>query len=194
MVLRLAADNGAEIESNGGGFFAGRAAASNISELDQNGNGLVARQWLDAHACWWHEQDARFTPGNPKSILSNLCGTSDMYGLDLSPGVPNSRFYTHGIFGGSRFVPTAVFERFAELAAAHGAKLVLAFQPHPCAQLYAPSLKILEASLSQVARTHPGVFVMPDPAFEHWPASEFVTQDHLRAGYELPISSGWGVS
>ncbi len=122
-------------------FSLGGLLRPNISELDQNGNGLVARQWLDAHAGWWPELDARFTPGNPKSILSNLCGTSDMYGLDLSPGVPNSRFYTHGIFGGSRFVPTAVFERFAELAAAHGAKLVLAFQPHPCAQLYAPSSK-----------------------------------------------------
>jgi hypothetical protein len=160
-----------------------------INQLDQIGTGVVVRHWLDAHGGWWPEDDQRFAADNPDF---DLCKPSDTTGLNLAPNVPNSRFYTAGILGSKRFYPTAMFERFADLAADHGAKLVIAFQPHPCAHIDAEALSILNASLTEVVRERPNVVVVPKSIFEHGPAAQFTGQDHMRIGYDTANSERLG--
>jgi hypothetical protein len=160
-----------------------------INQLDQIGTSVIARHWLDAHGGWWPEDDQRFTAGNPDF---DLCGPSDTTGPNLAPNLPNSRFYTTGILGSKRFYSTEVFEHFADLAADHGARLVIAFQPQPCAHIDADALSILNASLAEVVRERPNVVVVPKSIFGHWPAAQFTGLSHMRVGYETANSEQLG--
>jgi hypothetical protein len=119
-------------------FSLGGLLRPKIDELNLNGMGVIARRWLDAHSGWWPEDDSRFTAGNPDFALTSLCGPVDTMGLSLTPNGPGKQFYKAGIFGSMEFYPTKVFMRFADLAEAHGAKLVIAFQPILVAILMPP--------------------------------------------------------
>ncbi|MBV8567556.1 MAG: hypothetical protein JO273_19065, partial [Methylobacteriaceae bacterium] len=162
-----------------------------IAGLTTSGMVRDGLQSIDRTGGWWSEVDLRWTAGNPKSNLTGECGKDDMVPVDFGSPAGHRKYYEPTLWG-DRFYAEASFEQFAELAAQHGAKLVIAFQPHPCAHMEAASLALLRSTLRALQERHSNVFVVPDSILEHWPIEMFVFNAHVRAGYEVEDSRRLG--
>jgi hypothetical protein len=137
---------------------------------------------------WWMEDDFRMTERAQQKYFTSLCGEENIY----RPNLLDRIYYQQNRFGQHEFIPEGVFARFAELAAAHGATLVIAFHPHPCSSMWPQDLDVLRSMLRSVQAKHQNVSVLPDSIFEHWPSNEFTSFDHLRVGYDVLASARLG--
>ncbi|MBV8566958.1 MAG: hypothetical protein JO273_16005 [Methylobacteriaceae bacterium] len=155
--------------------------------LTVNGTASAAMKSIDRNRGWWPEDDLRLTDGNPNSKMSVLCGKDDLVGLWL--GAPSQY---RGLFGESGFDPTEVFGQFADLARRYGAKLIIAFQPHPCSRLMESTRAQLRSIFSILQERYRNLVVVPPEILEHWPVEMFASADHLRVGYEADASRRLG--
>jgi hypothetical protein len=138
-------------------------------------------QSLRADKGWWAEHDWHQTSAKQDQMLTWLCGPTQV----RSFGGDSSLNYTRDIFAVRQSYMQIELRRLAHLTARHHAKLIVLFQPYPCAA--APGEDFIparEADIAAVATEYPNV-VAPDPVlFEHWPGKWFTGPDHLRTGYE----------
>jgi hypothetical protein len=131
------------------------------------------------HFGWWPEHDPRFAGARLRNYWRQFCDDSGIrvYG-------DGDRFYLHDPILGKRSYFRAYLQRFADLAASYGAKLVIIFHPYPCSKLEGDFLSARKADLKAVRDSNPNVVYRPEAVFEPWPMAAFITYDHLRAGYD----------
>jgi hypothetical protein len=98
---------------------------------------------------WWMEDDYRMTERGRAKFFTSKCGEQNVY----RPNFADREYYQQNWFGRQEFIPKMVFTRFADLAAAHDAKLVIAFHPHPCRRMSRDDLDMLRSTLL-VFRSH----------------------------------------
>jgi hypothetical protein len=135
-------------------------------------------QFLRANRGWWPEHDAHQTAEKQKQTFASFCGPKGVIARDNL-----AREYTSDVFGIKQSWMQVELRRLADLTARHHAKLILLFQPYPCAVTgdFIPSRR---ADIAAVQAEYSNV-VVPDPAlFETWPAQWFTSMDHLRTGHE----------
>jgi hypothetical protein len=131
------------------------------------------------HFGWWPEHDPRFAGARLRNYWRQMCDDSGtrVFG-------DGGRYYLHDPILGKRSYFLAYLQRFADLAASHGAKLVVIFHPYPCSKLEGDFLPARKADVEAVRDSNPNVVYRPESVFEPWPMAAFITYDHLRAGYD----------
>jgi hypothetical protein len=135
---------------------------------------------------WLQERDTRRTGAAKQEYWRRLCGvTEELYfGLDH----PVNRYYEESFLKGRVFKPRQEYERFARLAAQHGAKLAIVFQPNSCQRVRAEDLAILRLELTSLKQEWKNVIVDTERLFDHWPKSAFTSLQHARTGNEAAVS------
>jgi len=127
-----------------------------------------------AHNGWWAEHDRRLAGDKRIAFWRATCGESGIKAID-----PASYYARDG----QSYMLTEL-ERFAALAAHHGAKLIIAFQPFSCRGLDANFLAARRADVRTLMSRHRDVTVVPEQILDVWPTEKFVSGDHLRVGYD----------
>jgi hypothetical protein len=163
-----------------------RSAYTLGGTLDQPGLQPLGMTWpefpqflRDARG-WRPEGDIHRTADKQSHVFDTLCGPS---GVRALPG-PRPEDRARDIAGVPRSYTEIELRRLADLIARHKAKLILVFQPYPCAAVVGPLLPALKSDIEAVMQDHPNLLV-PDPAlFQPWPSQWFASADHLRTGYE----------
>jgi hypothetical protein len=131
------------------------------------------------HAGWWGEHDDRFAGTRLREFWRGLCGED---GTRLvGDGDVN---YMHDPVVGKRSYARAYFQLFADLAARHGAKLVVMIQPYPCQKFEGGFVQARRADLEFVRNANPNMAYRPEAVFEPWPTAMFTGADHLRSDYD----------
>jgi hypothetical protein len=131
------------------------------------------------HFGWWPEHDPRFAGERLRNYWHQFCDDNG-----IRPLADGDQFYLHDPILGKRSYVRAYLQRFADLAASHGAKLIVIFHPYPCRKLEGDFLAARKADLEAVRESNPNVVYRPESIFEPWPMAAFITYDHLRAGYD----------
>jgi hypothetical protein len=155
-------------------------------KIDQPGLQPLATTWpefpkfLRDTRGWRPEGDVHRTPEKHAQAFSALCGPTGERRMEG----PRPEDLVRDITGVARSYTEIELRRLADLAARHKAKLILVFQPYPCAAVAGTLLAALKSDIAAVTRDHPNL-VVPDRAlFEPWPAQRFASADHVRTGYE----------
>ena len=126
------------------------------------------------HNGWWAEHDRRLAGDKRVAFWRATCGETGVNTIDPASYVaPDGRSYM-----------VTELERFATLAAHHGAQLVVMFQPFSCPGLDANFLTARRADIRTVLTRHRNVSVVPEQILDPWPREKFVSGDHLRVGYD----------
>jgi hypothetical protein len=134
------------------------------------------------HNGWWAEHDRRLAGDKRTAFWRATCGETGVKAID-----PASYYARDG----QSYMLTE-FERFASLAAHHGAKLIVAFQPFSCRGLDANFLEARRADVRTLLNRHRDVSVVPEQILDVWPTEKFVSGDHLRVGYDAENSMRLG--
>ncbi len=134
---------------------------------------------LQASRGWQPENDVNYTPDKQAEPLARLCGPTDVGYRER-----NEKDFVRDAFGIPRTPTDIQLRRLAALAARHGAKLILLFQPFPCRSASEPFLSALKAEIAAVKADYPNLVVPDERLLEAWPRQWFVTPDHLRTGHE----------
>jgi len=128
-----------------------------------------------AHNGWWAEHDRR--PGGDKRVAfwHGICG-------ETGTAVQGDRaiFYDQN----KQSYTVSELERLALLAAHHGAKLIVLFQPFPCRGLEGDFLEARRRDIRTIIERHHNVLALPEGMLEVWPTEKFVSGDHLRVGHD----------
>lgn len=170
-----------------------RSTYTLAGQLEPLGSVPLDRRWpavissIRKHQGWLREQDIHRTAAGREKLMKDLCGNGTMDVSGSGPTVPD-------ILGRPQSYLGFELTRLAQLTARHGAKLVVAFQPHPCRMVLDNSfLTARRADIAKLIATYPNVEVPAAPQlFEHWPAQRFTSADHLRTGYEDAASRRLG--
>jgi hypothetical protein len=131
---------------------------------------------IQQHFGWWPEHDPRFAGAKLRDYWRQFCDDAGTRVLD-----DTDAYYLYDPLLGKRSYVHAYLQRFADLAANHGAKLVIIFNPYPCRKLEGDFLAARRADLEAVKDANSNVAY--GPLFEPWPMSAFIAGDHLRAEY-----------
>jgi hypothetical protein len=141
-------------------------------------------QFLRDTRGWRPEGDVHRTAEKHAEAFGALCGPTGERRLDG----PLSGDSVRDIAGVARSYLATKIRRLAALTARHGAKLILVFQPYPCAAIGGSLLAAVKSDIAAARQDYPNV-VLPAPAlFEPWPAQRFSSADHVRTGYEDAVS------
>ncbi|HEV2956151.1 MAG TPA: hypothetical protein VGX95_08535 [Xanthobacteraceae bacterium] len=133
------------------------------------------RQSAREHGGWWAEHDRRLTGEKRVSFWRATCGEN---GIKLWND--QDSYYT----GDHQSYMFAELERFALLAAHHGARLIVLFHPFSCRGVEGNFLDARRADLGALVQRHANVVPLPEQMLESWATEEFVSSDHLRVGYD----------
>jgi len=133
------------------------------------------RHSMHRHYGWWAEHDRRLTGEKRVDYWRRTCGEDGI-----------ARRNDGAIFYGKdrqSYMRTEL-ERFARLAADHGAKLVVFFHPFPCRGLEGTLLTARREDIRMVTSRYDNVIALPDGLLEPWPTAKFVSADHLHVGFD----------
>lgn len=101
-------------------------------------------------------------------------------------------FYGEDILRGRYSYMRSELQRFASLAADHGAKFILAFHPFPCRGLEGSFMAARRDDLDWLLKHNPHMAALPEPMFVPWPTERFVSSGHLHTGYDAENSRRLG--
>jgi hypothetical protein len=132
------------------------------------------RQSTFVHNGWWAEHDRRLAGDKRAAFWRATCGENGVKAID------EASYYARG---GQSYMLTEL-ERFASLAAHHGARLIVLFHPFSCRGLDANFLAARRADVRTLVSRHGNVSVLPEQILETWATEKFVSGDHLRVGYD----------
>lgn len=136
------------------------------------------------HNGWWAEHDRRLGGDKRVAFWRATCGETGVKTIDpASYDAPDGQSYM-----------VTELERFAALAAHHGARLIVSFQPFSCRGLDANFLAARRADVRTLLNRHRNVSVVPEQILDVWPTEKFVSADHLRVGYDAENSIRVGKS
>lgn len=142
---------------------------------------------LRASRGWLPENDVNYTADKQGELLARVCGPTD-----VGDRQHNDWDFVRDAFTVPRTPTDIQLRRLAALAARHGAKLILMFQPFPCRNMSEPFLSTLKAEIAAVKADYPNLVVPDEALLEPWPRQWFVTPDHLRTGHEDAASRRLG--
>jgi hypothetical protein len=127
------------------------------------------------HNGWWAEHDRRMAGDKRTAFWREACGPTGVktWNDQQSYYAPDGQSYT-----------LAELERFALLAAHHGAKLIVLFHPFSCPEVEGSFLEARRADIRVLMQRHHNVIALPERMLAPWPTEEFVSSDHLRVGYD----------
>src|SRR5262249_45375179 len=128
-----------------------------------------------AHNGWWAEHDRRLGGEKRVAFWRQSCG-----GNGIKPWQDQPLYYSGD--GQSYTVPE--LERFALLAAHHGARLIVLFHPFSCRGAEGSFLDARRSDIRALMQRHRNVIAEPEQMLDPWPTEKFVSSDHLRAGYD----------
>ena len=134
------------------------------------------------HNGWWAEHDRRLGGDKRIAFWRATCGETGAKAIDPASYYAADR---------QSYMLTEL-ERFAALAAHHGAKLIVAFQPFSCRGLDADFLAARRADVRTLMSRHRNISVVPEQILDVWPTEKFVSGDHLRVGYDAENSIRFG--
>jgi hypothetical protein len=139
------------------------------------------------HLGWWAEHDRRLAPSKRAEYWREFCGQSgNMLKTD------SDVFYGQDILRGRYSYMRSELQRFASLAADHGAKFVLAFHPFPCRGLEGSFMAARRDDLDWLLKHNPHMAALPEQMFTPWPTERFVSSGHLHTGYDAENSRRLG--
>lgn len=128
---------------------------------------------------WWAEHDRRLSAPKRREYWRRICGET---------GVPvkddDDIFYGDDVVRGRYSHMRAELQRFASLAAEHGAKFILAFHPFSCRGLGGNFLAARREDLDALLKQNPNMVALPAEMLVPWPTERFVSSDHLHTGYD----------
>jgi hypothetical protein len=133
------------------------------------------RQSAREHNGWWAEHDRRFAGAKRVAFWRENCGATGVAALD-----DNGTYYGED----KQSYVLSEFQRFASLAARHGAKFVVMFHPYSCRGLNGTLLDARRADLRMLVQRNANMVVLPQHLLDIWPTEKFVSADHLRVGYD----------
>jgi len=133
------------------------------------------RQSAREHNGWWAEHDRRLAGAKHLEFWRGTCGETGIAALD-----DNSTYYG----GDKQSYVLSEFQRFASLAARHGAKFVVMFHPYSCRGLNGTLLDARREDLRTLVKRNANMVVLPERMLDIWPTEKFVSADHLRVGYD----------
>jgi hypothetical protein len=137
------------------------------------------RQSTHGHFGWWAEHDRRLAGDKRVAYWRQACGET---------GVPvrddQAMFYGDETGHGKQSLMVTELERFASLAAWHGARLVVLFHPFSCRGLEGSLLPARRADIRAVMSRHSNMIALPEQILELWPTEKFVSADHLHTGFD----------
>jgi hypothetical protein len=145
------------------------------------GTGNVFADMLDStreHYGWWPEHDPRFAGKKLHDYWHRFCGDDGTRFVDDAEGN-----YIHAPLLGRQSYVRVYLQRFADLAARHGAKFIVIFQAYPCEKMEGTWLPARRADLETVRERNKNVVFEPESIFEPWPIEAFSAYDHVRVGY-----------
>jgi hypothetical protein len=134
-------------------------------------------QSVRRHYGWWPEHDPRLAGPKLEQYWRELCGDDG-----IAVREDDEKYYAQRMPFGRLSRTRLALGRFADLAARHGARLAIVFQPFACHAMKGSFLAARRADLEWLRATHDNVLVLPESVFEPWPTAEFVSYDHLRVG------------
>ena len=133
------------------------------------------RQSAREYDGWWPEHDRRLAGEKRAEFWREACGANGVM-------TENDRGIFYGEDGQSYMLTE--FQRFATLAAQHGAKLIVLFHPFSCRGLEGSMLEARRNDIRTLMQRNPNMIVLPEDMLELWPAEQFVSAEHLRVGYD----------
>jgi hypothetical protein len=142
---------------------------------------------IHEHNGWWPEHDARYTGPRAHKYWNQFC---DDQGIGYQED--SYKYYIKEPLITRQSYFRFYLQKFADLAARYGAKMVIVFQPFPCQELRGSFLAARRADLQYVREHNKNFFFEPESIFEHWPIEAFTTGDHLRVGYDTKNSERVG--
>jgi hypothetical protein len=137
------------------------------------------RRSVREHNGWWAEHDRRLTGEKRTDYWRQACGETG-----VAVRSDHDRFYGDDFVHGRQSHTRTELQRFAQLAADHGAKLVVIFHPFSCRGLEGSLLAARREDVRAVAKQYDNMVALPDQMLELWPTGKFVGADHLRVGYD----------
>jgi hypothetical protein len=133
------------------------------------------RQSARQHNGWWAEHDRRLAGEKRVAFWRQTCG-----GSGIKPWNDQPAYYS----GDGQSYTVRELERFALLAAHHGAKLIVLFHPFSCRGAEGGFFDARRTDISAVMQRHRNVIAEPKQMLDSWPTEKFVSSDHLRVGYD----------
>jgi hypothetical protein len=146
------------------------------------------RQSMHRHFGWWAEHDRRLSAPKRDEYWRRICGET---GIDVQND--SDDFYGEDILHGRYSYMRSELQRFASLAAEHGAKFVLAFHPFSCRGLEGSFLAARREELGALLKQNHNMVALPEDMLVPWPTGRFVRADHLHTGYDEENSRRLGV-
>jgi hypothetical protein len=137
------------------------------------------RQSAREHNGWWAEHDRRLTGAKRTDFWREACGET---GVAIRSD--QDRFYGDDFVHGRQSYTRTELQRFARLAADHGAKLVVIFHPFSCRGLEGSLLAARRDDVRALVKQYDNMVALPDQMLALWPTERFVGADHLRVGYD----------
>jgi hypothetical protein len=131
------------------------------------------------HYGWWAEHDRRLAGGKRAEYWRRICGETGVAFRN-----DDDVFYGDDLVHGRQSYMRTELQRFASLAAGHGAKLVALFHPFSCRGLEGSLLPARRDDIRAVLKQHDNVVALPEQMLELWPTGKFVSADHLHVGYD----------
>jgi hypothetical protein len=155
-----------------------RTAAAFIADMQQS---------TRRHHGWWAEHDRRLAGAKRGDYWRRICGETG-----IAVRGDDDVFYGVDAAHGRRSYLRTELERFAALAAGHGARLIVAFHPFSCRGLEGSQLAARRSDIRAVIQQYGDMVALPEQMLELWPTERFVSADHLRIGYDAENSRRLG--
>jgi hypothetical protein len=147
-----------------------RTAAAFIADMQQS---------TQRHYGWWAEHDRRLAGAKRADYWRRSCGET---GVAVSDD--DDSFYAVDAVHGRRSYLHTELQRFAALAAGHGARFIVAFHPFSCRGLEGSLLAARRSDIRAVMQQYGNMVALPEQMLELWPTERFVSTQHLRVGYD----------
>jgi hypothetical protein len=152
-----------------------------FSRLPMNQAIFVAdlQQSTQRHFGWWAEHDRRLAAPKRSEYWRRICGAT---GVPVK--VDEDVFYGEDVLRGRYSYMRTELQRFASLAAEHGARFILAFHPFSCRGLDGNFLTARREDLDALLKQNRNMIALPREMLVPWPTERFVSSDHLHIGYD----------
>jgi hypothetical protein len=146
------------------------------------------QQSMLRHFGWWAEHDRRLSAPKRDEYWRGICGET---GIEVRND--GDSFYGEDNLRGRYSYMRSELQRFASLAAEHGAKFVLAFHPFSCRGLEGSFLAARREDLGTLLKQNHNMVALPEHMLVPWPTGRFVRADHLHVGYDEENSRRLGL-